>query len=85
MWVGGFLVLLFKKKNETKIPSMIWLVLFILPMAIDGLSQLFDLRESTNEIRIISGSIAGIIIPFYFIPIVNKLIFAKNMERYNTD
>jgi len=74
MLIGGFLVLGIKKKDETKIPGIIWLTLFIAPMAVDGLTQLFGLRESTNEIRIVTGSIAGIIIPFYMIPIINRLI-----------
>jgi len=43
-------------------------------MAVDGLTQLFGLRESTNEIRIVTGSMAGIIISFYMIPIINRLI-----------
>jgi uncharacterized membrane protein len=74
MLIGGFLVLFLKKKDEIKIPDIIWLILFIAPMAVDGLTQLFGLRESTNEIRIVTGSIAGIIIPFYMIPIINRLI-----------
>jgi uncharacterized membrane protein len=42
-------------------------VLFGLPLIIDGGSQLL-FRESTNEIRALTGFILGIILPFYLLP-----------------
>ncbi len=52
------------------LPSKWYLVTFLLPIAIDGSTQLFGLRESTNLLRVITGFWAGLIVPFYFIPLV---------------
>lgn len=37
-------------------------MIFLAPIAIDGLTQFLGFRESTNELRIITGSLAGIAI-----------------------
>jgi len=77
MLIGG-IFLPFLMKSETKrIPPISIFVLLILPLAIDGTTQLLGWRESTNEIRIVTGLIAGVAIPFYLIPTVNKLLVKK--------
>jgi len=40
----------------------------LLPLALDGLSQLTGLRESTNTIRLITGAIVGISIIWFTYP-----------------
>jgi len=35
-------------------------ILFLIPCGIDGLTQLFEIRESNNILRLISGLIGGI-------------------------
>ncbi|MCS7109176.1 MAG: DUF2085 domain-containing protein [Candidatus Micrarchaeota archaeon] len=80
MMAGGFLILLLKKENESKIPNLIFLFIFILPLAVDGITQLLGLRESNNQLRIITGFLAGIIVPFYLIPIMNR-VFSKGREN----
>ncbi len=42
-------------------------VLFAVPLILDGVSQLLW-RESTNETRALTGFLLGIILPFYFMP-----------------
>jgi len=42
-------------------------LIFGIPLIIDGVSQLF-FRESTNEIRAFTGFLLGIILPFYLMP-----------------
>ena len=37
-----------------------WIVLFILPTAIDGITQLVGLRKSNNVLRFVTGMFAGI-------------------------
>jgi uncharacterized membrane protein len=53
-----------------EIPSKWYLVVFLFPIALDGGTQLIGLRESTNMLRIITGAIAGSIVPFYLIPLM---------------
>jgi len=43
------------------------------PTAIDGTTQLFGFRESTNLLRIITGAIIGVVLPFYIVPMLNSL------------
>ena len=73
--IGGF------KRN--KIISRWWFLVFILPMAIDGTTQLFRLRESNNYLRFLTGFLAGVIVPFYVIPGYYAVIkmFRKEIER----
>jgi len=81
MLLGGFVYVLMGKKNEIKIPSVLILILFVLPLAIDGTTQLLGFRESNNILRIITGGLAGIIVPFFLIPIMNKLEYLKNTGK----
>jgi uncharacterized membrane protein len=52
------------------LPSKWYLVVFLFPMAVDGLTQLVGLRESTNFLRFITGFLGGLVAPFYFIPLM---------------
>ena len=52
------------------LPSVWYLVVFLFPMAVDGLTQLAGLRESTNLLRFITGFLGGLVVPFYFIPLM---------------
>tara|TARA_Y100000310_G_scaffold345846_1_gene471167 strand:+ start:55841 stop:56350 length:510 start_codon:yes stop_codon:yes gene_type:complete len=67
MFFVGSLLYPFFIKND-KLMEVRWLVIFIMPLLVDGFSQLVGLRESTNTIRVITGILAGIILPFYIIP-----------------
>jgi len=40
---------------------------FGIPMIVDGATQLL-FRESTNEIRAVTGFLLGVILPFYVMP-----------------
>jgi uncharacterized membrane protein len=55
---------------STTMPSILYLVLFLFPMAFDGGTQLLGLRESTNLLRCITGILAGLIAPFFVIPLM---------------
>ena len=74
MLVGGILLPFFMDVNSKKVPPIYLLVIAIAPMAIDGLTQAIGLRESTNFIRIVTGGIAGFVVPFYLIPALNFVI-----------
>lgn len=57
---------------------------FIAPMAIDGLTQLFGLRTSTNELRVITGTLAGLPSHFFFYPYLSY-IFSEVVKYCNDD
>jgi len=63
IWLGlaaglGFMVLYTILLQEK---FLLIIILGILPVGIDGIGQLFGLWESTNIVRFISGSLAGIV------------------------
>lgn len=62
----------FKPLCTTKMPSKWYLVVFLLPTALDGGTQLLGLRESTNVLRFVTGFWAGLVVPFYFLPLVMR-------------
>ena len=73
MLLGGLAYVLLGKRDEKEIPSLMLLVGSMLPLAIDGITQLLGIRESSNFLRILTGGIAGFAIPFFLIPIMNRL------------
>jgi uncharacterized membrane protein len=55
----------------TKMPVWLYLVM-LLPTAIDGFTQLFGLRESTPELRFITGAIMGAATVWFAYPYVEE-------------
>ncbi|VVB57739.1 Uncharacterised protein [uncultured archaeon] len=71
MFLAGFAWLWWARRKPGRAsdwPHPIWLVLALVPMALDGFTQLFGWRESTNELRLLSGIIAGAAMAFYALP-----------------
>jgi uncharacterized membrane protein len=54
-----------------KVP-VILVVLAALPMALDGFTQLFGFRESTNTLRVLTGLLLGGMTSFWAVPIVHE-------------
>jgi uncharacterized membrane protein len=48
------------------------LLIAVLPLAIDGTTQLIGLRESTNELRIVTGILAGIVFGIWILEAVER-------------
>lgn len=72
MFVGG-LVFVLSKKRLTGIPWWFW-ILLILPMAYDGLTQMFGLRESTWELRVVTGALFGFGNMWFALPFIQKTL-----------
>jgi len=70
---GGLLFPLTRNASSDKLPRLRWLLLALIPIALDGTTQLAGLRESTNILRILTGGITGIALSFYLIPLFNDL------------
>lgn len=55
-------------------PSKHLLIASMIPMAIDGGTQLIGLRESFNELRFATGFLFGFTLGFYLVPVFNELL-----------
>ncbi len=69
----GSLIFALSKKRLPGIPWWIWLLL-ILPMAWDGITQMFGLRESDWILRVITGSLFGLANVWFALPLMQKTI-----------
>jgi uncharacterized membrane protein len=72
MFVGGS-IFLASKKRLPGIPWWFW-VLLILPMAYDGITQMFGLRESTWELRVITGTLFGLGNMWFALPFIQRTL-----------
>jgi uncharacterized membrane protein len=80
IWVGltiglGFIIFYRVKLNEK---LLLFLIIGIAPMALDGIGQLLNLWESTNLIRVITGLIVGIVCGVTFGVIIDEFREIKN-------
>jgi uncharacterized membrane protein len=82
MLIGGMIMPFLYDVRSKKTPNIWILVLAIIPIAIDGGTQLLGVRESTNSLRLVTGAIIGFIVPFFLIPLINDLIYViSNKEK----
>ena len=72
MFIGS-LIFVLSNKRIPGIPWWVW-VLMILPMAIDGTTQMFGLRESTWELRVLTGTLFGLGNVWFALPLIQKTI-----------
>ena len=72
MFVGSVIFVL-SKKRFPGIPWWIW-VLMILPLALDGTTQMFGWRESTWELRVLTGTLFGLGNVWFALPLIQKTI-----------
>ena len=70
MFLGG-LVFVLSKKRLPGLPWWVW-VLMILPMALDGTTQLLGWRESTWALRMITGTLFGLGSAWFALPLMQK-------------
>lgn len=71
MFVAG---VAFSFQRDIKPLPLKWFLLLILPMAIDGFTQLFGWRESTPMLRAITGTIFGVATVWLFYPLVQRFM-----------
>lgn len=69
----GCLVFVLSKKRMPGIPWWIWL-LMLLPMALDGTTQMFGLRESDWILRLVTGTLFGLGNVWFALPLMHKSI-----------
>ncbi len=81
MLLGGIFWVLKKRKDPGAWPSLVWLVLALIPTAIDGTTQLFGMRESTNALRLWTGLILGVAMAYYILPLCFQLFDEKREPK----
>jgi len=69
----GSLIFVLSKKRIPGIPWWMW-ILLSLPMAWDGFTQMFGLRESTWELRVITGVLFGLGSVWFALPLMHKTL-----------
>ncbi|MBV8822967.1 MAG: DUF2085 domain-containing protein [Ktedonobacteraceae bacterium] len=72
MFIGA-LIFSLSKKRLPALPWWLWLLLS-LPMAWDGTTQLFGLRESTWALRTITGVLFGLGSIWFVLPLIQKTL-----------
>src|SRR5690349_20790564 len=79
MFIGS-LIFVLSKKRIPGIPWWLW-ILMILPMAIDGTTQMFGLRESTWELRVLTGTLFGLGNVWFVLPLIQKLLLETSSTQ----
>nr|HET6903208.1 DUF2085 domain-containing protein [Ktedonobacteraceae bacterium] len=72
MFLGSF-VFVMSKKRLPGLPWWLW-ILLLLPMAWDGITQMFGLRESTMELRLLTGCLFGLANIWFVLPLIQKTL-----------
>jgi uncharacterized membrane protein len=80
MFIGS-LVFTLSKKRLPGIPWWLWAIL-ILPMAWDGVTQMFGWRESSWELRIITGTLFGLADVLFVLPMIQKTLLETPLYTY---
>jgi uncharacterized membrane protein len=72
MFVSALIFQLSKKR----LPGITWWLwgLMLIPIALDGLSQMFGLRESTWELRVLTGALFGLANMWFALPFIQKTL-----------
>jgi uncharacterized membrane protein len=60
VFLAGLMFALIRRQGKVRAPSLKIYLLFLIPIAVDGLSQLVGLRESNWWLRTVTGAIFGV-------------------------
>lgn len=69
----GSLIFVLSKRRMPGLPWWLW-ILLMLPMAWDGVTQMFGWRESTMELRVLTGTIFGLANIWFVLPLIQKTL-----------
>ena len=78
--LGGLLLAYLRKRRPVKALTVWMWILFILPMALDGGTQFFGLRESNNALRVLTGLLFGLGTAWLTLPRMNATAEAADDE-----
>jgi uncharacterized membrane protein len=73
-FVASLLFYPYLSRRKNLLPDVRILLLAFVPMAIDGMLQLLGLSQSTTLTRIVTGTLAGIVLPFLVVPPLQEAV-----------
>lgn len=80
MFVSTLFLLVRPKRLKWPVGLRFWqLALLSVPMALDGFTQMFGLRESNWELRLFTGALFGIAVILFTLPLVEKIFEEERM------
>ncbi|WML41107.1 DUF2085 domain-containing protein [Neobacillus sp. OS1-2] len=74
---------LFKRRKKMTIPTIktsLFLLLFMVPMAVDGFGSYAHLFRSTNLRRLVSGTSFGFVLPYFVYPLLSAAALQNKSE-----
>jgi uncharacterized membrane protein len=72
----------FRVNSIPRITYSLIIAAFILPMAFDGATSYLGLRETTNALRLVTGTLAGSVLPIFAFPLLSpELILAEEKKE----
>lgn len=82
--LGALAYPFFRRLDSTEVPPPVFLIIAIVPFALDGSIQLFTnifpdiigIYESANITRLATGALAGFVASFYALPVLNSMFSA---------
>jgi uncharacterized membrane protein len=87
IYIGIFSTLiylhLFKRKKNITIPSIktsLLLLIFLVPLIVDGLGSYTNLFESNNSRRLVTGIAFGFVLPYFIYPLLSNKSLAQTGE-----
>ncbi|MED1468694.1 DUF2085 domain-containing protein [Bacillus salipaludis] len=91
IYIGIFSSLIYlqftKRKKSLTIPSVktsFLLLLFLVPLMIDGLGSYLHLFESSNIRRLLTGICFGLVLPYFLYPLLSVRCFEETSEAVIT-
>lgn len=78
---GVLVVPLVRSVGPRSIPSTMWLLVGIAPMALDALLNDLGILLSTDISRIITGSLAGVVLSFFILPLLTEAMMQIFVHR----
>lgn len=72
LFLASFGLLLLRRRRSVAALNLRWYLLALAPMAVDGLTQLVGLRESTPLLRSVTGAIFGIATAWLVVPLLDE-------------
>ena len=79
MFIGSLIFVLTKKRLRG-IPWWLW-ILMILPMALDGTTQMFGWRESDWILRVVTGTLFGVGNIWFALPMMQKSLIETTLPH----